>query len=151
MVRETISPYSFPGIDVDLLDPVKYPFIVKYRQNSTIEQIYYETFRAFKVKREDIMSKSRKQEYVFCRMTLAFIFRNILGISYSRIGKYIGDRDHASAIHNERTFMTMYSTSKEFRKRVSMVFDNLNITEKRVELMVKNKLGRIEFNKHASD
>ena len=141
MNREVISPYSFPGIDVDLLDPIKYPFINKYRQNSTIEQIYHTTFLSFGVKREDVMSKSRKQELVYCRMTLSFIFRNIMGMSYKRVGVSIGNRDHASAMHNEKTFIDIYTTSRDFKERADKVFEKLKITEKKLELIIKNKIG----------
>lgn len=50
----------------------------------------------YKVSKKDIIGKSRKKEIVSARHVGIYLTRQILGLSYSEIGKIFGSRDHST-------------------------------------------------------
>lgn len=135
----TISPYIFPGVEIDELDPSVFPFVNNYRNTKTMDQIFRIVQNRFNVSRTDIISTSRKQELVYSRTVICFLFRRLLGMSYKRIGYAIGKRNHATAIHNEKTFIDMYNTSREYRETVEDIAEKLNVN---IEKLMNNKFRK---------
>ncbi len=52
----------------------------------------------YKIHKKDIVGKSRKQEFVVARRMAIFLIRKINKLSFSEIGKHIGNRDHSTII-----------------------------------------------------
>ena len=122
-----LNPYSFPGLDVSVLDEREYPFAKNYKEYLHHDKIFNTIQREFELTREEIRSTSRKQERVFARTILTFIFRRVLGLSYARVGMLIGKKDHATAMHNEKVFCNLYNTSRDYKERVDRIFDRLDL------------------------
>ena len=139
MSNNTLSPYIFPGVDVETLDPSVFPFVNNYRNTKSMDRIFRVVQARFNVNRSEILSPSRKQELVYARSVLSFLFRRWLGMSYKKIGFAIGKRNHATAIHNEKTFIDMYRTSREFRENVMEIIDSLDIN---IEKLLVNKMSK---------
>lgn len=131
-----LSPYIFPGMDIDVLDPSVFPFVNNYRNTKSMDLIFRTVQDKFGVLRTEITSPSRKQEYVYSRAVLSFLFRRWLGLSYKRIGFLIGKRDHATAMHNEKTFIDLYRTSRDFRELVDTIAEKLEVN---IEKLLVNK------------
>ena len=50
----------------------------------------------YKISKKDIIGKSRKKEIVSARHVGIYLTREILGLSYTEIGKAFGGRDHST-------------------------------------------------------
>ena len=50
----------------------------------------------YKISKKDIIGKSRKKDIVSARHVGIYLTREILGISYSEIGRVFGGRDHST-------------------------------------------------------
>lgn len=54
----------------------------------------------YEIKEKDLLSSSRKKEYVKPRQIAMYLMRNELKYSYPSIGERFGGRDHTTAIHS---------------------------------------------------
>lgn len=55
--------------------------------------------KQFQLSASDITSSSRKQTTSLARSIVVYFSRKMLGISFSRIGGYLGNRDHSTIMH----------------------------------------------------
>lgn len=55
--------------------------------------------KTFHLKVKDLKSKSRSQSIVLARNIAIFLQRNLLQLSFNRIGSHFGNRDHATIMH----------------------------------------------------
>lgn len=62
----------------------------------TTDRILSTVSTYYKISKKDIIGKSRKREIVSARHVGIYLTREILGISYSQIGKAFGGRDHST-------------------------------------------------------
>lgn len=65
---------------------------------------------------EDIISRSRKREYVDIRSTLFPILEHLVG-SATMSGRLLGGRDHATALHNKKTFENNCEVDSIYRQQ----------------------------------
>ena len=68
----------------------------------TMRSLIEKTCKRFGIKKEDLISKSRKRELVYARIRIAVIMHDN-GLSFSEIGRLIG-RDHSTVSHYLETF-----------------------------------------------
>lgn len=100
-----INPYCIPGLKESSI------LIQVERSNTgtipvTKENILIECIRIMNrlnktsYKMEDVMSKSRVKELVEIRHFASYHLRNILNIKWTSIGRFLGNRDHSTAINS---------------------------------------------------
>lgn len=126
-MTEKISPYIFPGLKLEMLDSSAHPYLKPLKDRMDENQIIKVILQKFGISHEMMVSKTRKREFVDARLIITYILRKKLGCTYTHIGHMIGNRDHTTAIHNERKFMDVYETEVGFRRKVNVVFDKIGI------------------------
>ena len=119
------SPYVFPGLNIDRLDPDKDPF-VKFIQENRVEELIMNTAAThFNITSKGLISKSRKQEYVNARNVVSYVLRAQYGLPYSRIGNILGGKNHATVMHGIKVFKDLYPTDRFYRERCDLVFRHI--------------------------
>ncbi len=86
-------------IDLELVQEI----IGKYSKNEeksiTIEEIIQKVCDYYGVDVDSIQTKSRKHEIVLARQVSMYLAKKHLDYSTSKIGMYVGKRDHATVLH----------------------------------------------------
>lgn len=77
----------------------------------------------FKVDRRDIVTASRKREFVTARHLCMYFLHVTTGQTLDKIGSYFGDRHHSTILHAIDTVRNL----KEFDKKYRADFERLNI------------------------
>lgn len=75
----------------------------------------------YSVKPDDIIGKRRKQRFVVPRMVAAFLMRDQLGISFPRIGRKLGGRDHTTAIYSYKKISKAYSNNEKIKREINNI------------------------------
>ena len=86
-----ISPYVIPGLKI------KYNDI--FNQPEKAKNILFSICEYFKVDLEDVVGKSRLDEYITPRFWAIWFIRANTNLSLKQIGRMMGNRDHTSVIH----------------------------------------------------
>lgn len=73
---------------------------------------------------DDVCGKSRKQEIVYTRMTIAYFLRRCTTLSTTEIGKLI-NRDHSTIIHYLKAYDSEFRFNKDFRNFAKRIEDDL--------------------------
>ena len=73
------------------------------KKEVTIDQIISCTCEHFKVKEEDLFGKSRKAIVVTVRQMSMYLAHKHTKLTASKIGIYVGNRDHATVLHGIKT------------------------------------------------
>ena len=132
-MKYDFSPYSFPGIDMLELDPRKYPFAMKYRVQFSDDAVFDAVQNVFKLSKAQIKSRCRIKELVYARALLSFIFIKHFRYTLDKTGELTGGRDHATALHNSKTHLDLYTTQRDYRNKSNVVFDILKIDPKKLK------------------
>lgn len=85
------------------------------KSDITIEDIIQKVSSYYGIETSAINTRSRKREVVLVRQVSMFLARKHLDMSIAKIGKYIGDRDHATVLHACKTIENLADTDKQFR------------------------------------
>lgn len=73
----------------------------------SLEFIFDEIVNYFNLPKEQIRSRSRKRQVVFPRQVFAYVAHHYTYSTLGLIGMYMGDRDHATALHATRTIESL--------------------------------------------
>lgn len=73
---------------------------------------------------EDVCGKSRKQEVVYTRITIAYVLRRYTTLSIKRIGRLI-NRDHSTIIHYLKAYDSEFRFNKDFRNFAKRIEEDL--------------------------
>ena len=68
-----------------------------------------------------INTRSRKREVVLVRQISMFLAKKYLDMSTSKIGQYVGNRDHATVLHACKTIANLADTDKQFRTELEEI------------------------------
>lgn len=74
--------------------------------------------------RIDLFSKSRKREVVELRMIFCFIARQ-MKYTCTTVGRFIGNRDHTTVLHNVATFRNLIETNEVFREKYTQILNHI--------------------------
>ena len=83
------------------------------------ESIIRVVSQAFKLKASEIKSASRKKSVVRSRGVAAYLLRDLLKISYSKIGSFFGGRDHSTVMHSVSKIESDLQTDENFCRQVA--------------------------------
>ena len=72
----------------------------------------------------DMLKKSRKREFIEPRHHYTYMLKKETDFSLSTIGKYIGNRDHATVLNSVRAWNNLLDTDSKIRSKTLEV-DNL--------------------------
>lgn len=73
---------------------------------------------------DDVCGKSRKQDVVYTRMTIAYFLRQYTKLSTTEIGNLI-NRDHATIIHYLKAYDSEFRFNKDFRNFAERIKEDL--------------------------
>ena len=89
--------------DVELIDLTLITEFISSRKGSNrriIDSIVRDVAKRSKLTVANLKSNSRKQSIVLARGIAIYVLRNLLSISYSKIGDIFGGRDHSTIMHS---------------------------------------------------
>lgn len=87
------------------------------------------TCNYFHVKKEDVFTKSRKQNIVQVRQIAMYLTQKHTSLSSSRIGQLIGNRNHATVLHSCRNVEDRLHVDKAFKAKVDEIEASLHKTQ----------------------
>ena len=125
--RSFLSPYIYPGLKMahglhrEIKEQSK-SLQFSLSKDEVLKIISEERF----VTVEDILSRSRKTEYVIARHMYCSILKKYYGYTLKKIGSII-NRDHTSVIHSIQQFNNHYQYEEGYRKSVNRIYDRLGI------------------------
>jgi chromosomal replication initiator protein len=102
----TLSPYAAPGIPA--------------QKNLSMKIIENAVSKSFNLPAKRVHSKSRKAELVLCRQITMLLGKQLLKLSYKRLGEFY-DTDHATAMHAVQKAQNVLDTEPEVAEKVEQV------------------------------
>jgi len=91
----------------------------------TIDQIITCTCEHFNVKEEEIFGKSRKADIVTVRQMSMYLAHKHTKLTASKIGIYVGNRDHATVLHGIKTIDGRLKVEKELQRHFEELEEKL--------------------------
>ena len=91
------------------------------KKSVTIDNIIKTVSEYYGVEVSAINTRSRKREVVLVRQVAMFLAKKHLDMSTSKIGQYIGNRDHATVLHACKTITNLAETNKQFRNELNEI------------------------------
>lgn len=91
------------------------------KREITIDDIISKVASYYGVDVESINTRSRKREVVLVRQVAMYLSKKYLDMSTSKIGKYIGNRDHATVVHACKTITNLAETDKQFHNELNEI------------------------------
>ncbi len=91
------------------------------KQPITIESIIKKVAEYYNVDIESLNTRSRKREVVLVRQIAMYLSKKHLDMSTSKIGQYVGNRDHATVLHACKTIANLAETDKQFRHELNEI------------------------------
>ncbi|MDB4357094.1 DnaA/Hda family protein [Mariniblastus sp.] len=77
--------------------------------------------KEFDLKVSDLKSNSRKQSIVMARGVSVYLNRELLGVSFLKIGSYLGNRDHSTIMHANRKIEKLISSDSDINEADSSI------------------------------
>ena len=91
----------------------------------SIEKIQEKVCRFFNLEESLVQTPSRKREIVQARQITMFLAKKYTSASFSRIGKMVGGKDHATVLHACKTVKDQMDINKNFRSTVEAIEETL--------------------------
>lgn len=118
MARSTIFNKE---IDLDLAQHIVHGVVHKETKAVTIDDILKVVCKHFDLEAAAIHTKSRKREVVQARQIAMYLAKNHTDFSTSKIGKFIGNKDHATVLHACKTVKGQLEVDKSFQAEVQEI------------------------------
>lgn len=91
------------------------------KKSITIDDIISKVSDYYGIEPSAINTRSRKREVVLVRQVAMFLAKKYLDMSTSKIGQYVGNRDHATVLHACKTISNLADTDKQFRNELNEI------------------------------
>ena len=102
-------------IDLEFAQRILAGRIKVEKKDVTIDQIITCTCEHFNVKEEEVFGKSRKANIVTVRQMSMYLAHKHTKLTASKIGIYVGNRDHATVLHGIKTIDGRLKVEKDLR------------------------------------
>jgi len=114
-------------IDLDLVRSIIEKTSHKEEKPITIEGIVQHVCDYYDIPVDSIQTKSRKREFVMARQISMYLAKKHLDYSTSKIGLYIGKRDHATVLHACTMVTNQIEVDKNFRADMENIESSLHM------------------------
>lgn len=95
----------------------------------TFDSIVNQVCDFFKVKREQVFSRSRKREYLDPRQIIHYLTKkHFPRTSLAKIGQMSGGWDHATVLSSNRTVKNLSETSEFYKTQIVLIEQKINGT-----------------------
>ena len=91
------------------------------KKELTMDDIISAVAQHYGVKVKEVVSKSRKQAIAQARQLSMYLCHKYTGISYARLGRKFGGRDHSTVLYSCDLIAHRISTEKDFRHEVESI------------------------------
>lgn len=91
------------------------------RKKASVPEIEKAVCNHFNIKEGLIHTASRKREITQARQVTMFLSKELLGMSYTQIGKLIGKRNHATVLHGCKAVQNQLDVDKNFREELKQI------------------------------
>lgn len=91
------------------------------------KQIVERTAKYFRIDMEDILSPKRDKDIVIPRQVAMYILRSELHLSFPKIARELGRKDHTTAIHSVDKIANELRTNEVLRTAVSEIRERLHV------------------------
>ena len=108
-------------IDLALAKRIIGDFSDYEKKSITIDEIIKKVSDYYGIETSAINTRSRKREVVLVRQVSMFLAKKYLDMSTSKIGQYVGNRDHATVLHACKTIANLADTDKQFRTELEEI------------------------------
>ncbi len=108
-------------IDLNLARRIVGDFSDYEKKSITVDDIIKTVADYYGIEPTAINTKSRKREVVLVRQVAMYLAKKYLDLSTSKIGLYIGNRDHATVLHACKTITNLADTDKQFRNELNEI------------------------------
>lgn len=115
------STINSADIDINLARRIVGNFSNFEKRPITIDEIIKKVTEFYAVDPSSINTRSRKREVVLVRQVAMYLAKKYLDLSTSKIGQYIGNRDHATVLHACKTITNLAETDKQFRYELNQI------------------------------
>ena len=115
-------------ITIDLAKNMLDKFVKNTVREVSIDFIQKVVCDYFDIPIETMKSKTRKREIVQCRQLAMFFSKQMTKNSLAMIGKYCGNKDHATVLHACKTVNNLADTDKRFKGYVSDIEKKLTLS-----------------------
>lgn len=95
------------------------------KKSLTIDDIIKNVADYYGVEVQALNTRSRKREVVLVRQISMYFAKKYLDMSTSKIGQYVGKRDHATVLHACKTISNLADTDKQFRSELNEIEQTL--------------------------
>lgn len=95
------------------------------RRKVTPELILSEVCSFYNITVDDINSKSRSKAIAFPRQVAMYLMRDMLSLTFPKIGEEIGGRDHSTVMHGIEKITNQLKTDKELSNTIADIKDKL--------------------------
>lgn len=119
------STFYKKDINLDLAQQILFKTSRREEKPLTIETIINKVCDYYDISIEAIQTKSRKHEIVQVRQISMYLAKKHLDFSTSKIGAYIGKRDHATVLHACNIVRDQLQVDKNFRRDVENIESSL--------------------------
>jgi chromosomal replication initiator protein len=93
----------------------------------TARQVVEKTARYFHISVEDLTGPKRDKEIVVPRQIAMYIVRNELHLSFPKVARELGRKDHTTAIHSVEKIEKEQAFDQEVRNAISTIKERLNV------------------------
>lgn len=108
-------------IDLGIAQMVINQSVKAQKKSVTIEKIIDTVCSYYGVSQEDVMSKTRKANIVLVRQLAMYLAGKFTKMSTSKIGLYVGGRNHATVLHSIKQIQDRLLTDKTFQQQVEEI------------------------------
>ena len=115
-------------ITIDLAKNMLDKFVKNTVREVSIDYIQKVVCDYFDIPIETMKSKTRKREIVQCRQLAMFFSKQMTKNSLAMIGKYCGNKDHATVLHACKTVNNLADTDKRFKGYISDIEKKLTLS-----------------------
>ena len=126
MARSTIFNKE---IDLDLTQHIVRGVVKNETKSITIDDIIKTVCKRYDLETSAIHTKSRKREVVQARQIAMYLAKIYTDLSTSKIGKFIGNKDHATVLHACKTVKGQLEVDKGFHSEVKQLESSLKKKE----------------------
>ena len=108
-------------IDMKLAERVLKRSVKVDNRPLTIDDIIQIVCKHYSVSESDVLSRSRKREFVTARQVIIYLAQKHTKMPANRIGKLIGGRDHSTVIHSCEQVENRLKTDKNFADELASI------------------------------
>ena len=108
-------------IDLALAKRIVGDFSDYEKKSITIDEIIKKVSDYYGIETSAINTRSRKREVVLVRQVSMFLAKKYLDMSTSKIGQYVGNRDHATVLHACKNIKDLLAVDKSLSAEIAEI------------------------------